>query len=213
VIAERSVASDLTVCGVPQVVLASASPIRATLLRNAGIPIVAEPAYVDEDDAKRALKAAGAAVTSAAEALAELKAQKLSQRYRSALVIGADQILECDGEWLDKPTDLTRARAQLLALRNRDHHLISAVVVVHDGVCIWHYTDSARLRMRAFSEAFLENYLVLVGTAACASVGGYQLEGLGVQLIEKIDGDFFTILGLPLLPLLHFLRHHSVLRE
>jgi len=207
------VASDLTVCGVPQVVLASASPIRATLLRNAGIPIVAEPAYVDEDDAKRALKAAGAAVTSAAEALAELKAQKLSQRYRSALVIGADQILECDGEWLDKPTDLTRARAQLLALRNRDHHLISAVVVVHDGVRIWHYTDSARLRMRAFSEAFLENYLVLVGTAACASVGGYQLEGLGVQLIEKIDGDFFTILGLPLLPLLHFLRHHSVLRE
>jgi septum formation protein len=126
-------------------------------------------------------------------------------------VLGADQMLECDGTWFDKPADRDAARAQLLALRGRRHHLVSAAVLALDGERIWHQADRAELVMRDFSTDFLERYLELAGEAACASVGAYQLEGVGAQLFSRVRGDFFTILGLPLLPVLAILRQHGML--
>ncbi|HXQ65269.1 MAG TPA: Maf family protein [Alphaproteobacteria bacterium] len=196
--------------GAPAVVLASASSTRAMLLRNAGVPCLADAAAIDEEEAKGALKATGAETGSAAEALAELKAQKVSRRHGGALVVGADQILECAGTWFDKPAGLDEARAHLKALRGREHELVSALAVVRDGARLWHHVDRARLKMRAFSDAFIESYLAALGPRACGSVGAYQLEGLGAQLFERVEGDYFTILGLPLLPLLAFLRNHGV---
>ncbi|MFI4987527.1 MAG: Maf family protein [Alphaproteobacteria bacterium] len=192
------------------VVLASASRTRAALLRNAGVACLAEAAGIDEEELKHSLRAAGASAAEAAETLAELKAMKLSRRHGGTLVIGADQMLACDDSWFDKPADLAAARTQLIALRGREHELVSAVVVVRDGTRLWHHVDKARLAMRSFSDVFLESYLAAAGEAACRSVGAYQLEGLGVQLFERIEGDYFTILGLPLLPLLAFLRNHGV---
>jgi septum formation protein len=193
----------------PGVILASASRVRRALLQNAGVACLAEAARVDEEEIKRTLLAARAEASEAAETLAELKARKISQSRPGALVIGADQILECGGRWFDKPADLAEAGAHLKALRGRDHTLISAVVVVRDGARLWHHADRARLHMRALSDAFIERYLEALGPRVCDSVGAYQLEGLGVQLFERIEGDYFTILGLPLLPLLDFLRHHG----
>jgi hypothetical protein len=127
------------------------------------------------------------------------------------LVIGADQVLECDGVLFDKPVDLAAARAQLLALRGRTHRLVSAVVLARDGQRAWHHVDRADLTMRDFSAGFLDHYLESSGDAVLSSVGAYQLEGRGVQLFVRIDGDYFSILGLPLLPLLDILREQGVL--
>jgi septum formation protein len=192
-------------------VLASGSATRAALLRAAGLAIQVDPAAVDEDEAKAALKGSRAAAPAAAEALAELKAQRVSRRRPGALVLGCDQLLECDGAWFDKPADRSAARRQLLALRGRGHSLHSAAVAVRDGGRVWHHVGTARLAMRAFSEAFLDGYLERAGDAVLGSVGAYQLEGLGAQLFARVEGDWFTILGLPLLPLLDFLRDHRVL--
>jgi septum formation protein len=194
----------------PIVVLASASRTRAALLHKAGVPCLAEAAGIDEDEIKRALRGEGASTAEAAETLAELKAAKLSRRHPGALVIGADQMLECGGVWFDKPPDREHARAHLVALRGKSHELVSAVVVTRDGTRLWHHVDRARLHMRDFSDTFLEAYLERIGPAACESVGAYQLEGLGAQLFSRVEGDYFTVLGLPLLPLLDFLRNHGV---
>jgi septum formation protein len=129
-----------------------------------------------------------------------------------ALVIGADQMLDCAGEWFDKPADLAAARRQLLALRGREHRLLNSLVVAHGGARRWHFADHAVITVRPFSEAFLDDYLAVAGTDVLHSVGGYQLEGLGSQLFDTVEGDFFSILGLPLLPLLAFLREHGVLK-
>lgn len=199
--------------GVPQVILASASPARRSLLENAGVPFEAQAAPVDENDVKQALKAEGAPVAAVAETLAELKALHISRRSPTALVIGADQILECEGVWFDKPVDLAAARAQLQALSGKTHTLLASVCVVRGGERLWHHNASARLQMREVSEAFLDGYMNSVGEAALVSVGAYQLEGLGAQLFARVQGDYFTILGLPLLPLLDFLRNHGVLQR
>ncbi|MEE8535449.1 MAG: Maf family protein [Kiloniellales bacterium] len=196
--------------GTPPVVLASASPSRAALLRQAGVPVVIELARVDEGEVKTALAAEGADASLAAEALAELKAQKISRRHGSALVIGADQILDCDGVWHDKPEDLDQAARQLRALAGRTHRLVSAVCVVRQGTRIWHRVEEARLTVRPLGDRFIADYLAAVGPAALSSVGAYQLEGLGAQLFARIEGDYFTILGLPLLPLMDVLRNHGV---
>ncbi len=196
--------------GTPPVVLASASPSRAALLRQAGVPVVIEPARVDEGEVKTALAAEGADASLAAEALAELKAQRISRRHGSALVIGADQILDCDGVWHDKPEDLDQAARQLRALAGRTHRLVSAVCVVRQGTRIWHRVEEARLTVRPLGDRFIADYLAAVGPAALSSVGAYQLEGLGAQLFARIEGDYFTILGLPLLPLMDVLRNHGV---
>jgi septum formation protein len=193
----------------PALVLASASAVRAALLRNAGVPYRSEAAAIDETELKRALRAEGARTAEAAETLAELKALKVSHRHPGALVIGADQMLECGGEWFDKPADRDHARAHLIALRGKTHTLVSAAVVARDGALLWHHVGEARLAMRDFSDRFLDFYMERAGEAACGSVGAYQLEGLGAQLFARIEGDYFTILGLPLLPLLDFLRSNG----
>ena len=195
----------------PHLILASASPSRAAVMRQAGLAALSEPARVDETEVKTALRADGAEAAEIAEALAELKAQKVSRRRPGAYVVGADQMLECDGAWLDKPTDLAEAARHLQSLSGRTHKLVSAVCVVRDGERLWHHVAEARLSMRPLSEDFIAAYLAAVGPAALASVGAYQLEGLGAQLFSRVEGDYFTILGLPLLPLMDFLRNHGVL--
>ena len=191
--------------------LASASPTRKRLLEAAGIPVIAEPAAVDEAEIKSAFHADRRGADDCALALAEAKAQRVSARHPSALVVGADQMLDCGGTWFDKPADLRHARAHLQALRGRRHRLISAVAVLRGGARLWHTVDQAELAMRSFSDEFLHRYLAAAGADALHSVGAYQLEGIGAQLFATVDGDFFTILGLPLLPLLDFLRGHGAL--
>jgi septum formation protein len=193
------------------VVLASASPARAALLRAAGIPILVDVAAIDEAEVKSSLLAARAEPAAVAEALAELKAQRVSRRHAGNLVIGADQVLECEGVLFDKPANMAAARSQLLALRGRRHQLVSAAVLVRDGQRLWHHVARADLTMREFSTDFLDRYLRSAGGATLSSVGAYQLEGVGAQLFGSVDGDYFTILGLPLLPLLGILREHGVL--
>ena len=197
----------------PVLVLASGSRTRAAMLEQAGISAVLDKPLVDEDEVKAAGRAEGVSADIVAEALAELKAQRITRRHPGALVVGADQMLECEGRWFDKPADRAAARAQLLDLRGKTHRLVSCAVVVRDGERMWHKIDSARLTMRNFSEAFLDDYLDHVGDDVLHSVGAYQLEGLGAQLFHRVEGDFFTILGLPLLPLLGFLRVHGVGKE
>lgn len=189
----------------PVLWLASASPARAALLRNAGIDARIEPAGIDEDEVKAALRAQGASAAEAAQTLAELKAMQVSRRHAGALVVGADQMLTCEDAWYDKPADLTDARRQLRALRGKRHELLSAACAVRDGTRLWHHVELARLWMRDFSEEFLDAYLKAEDDAPNL-VGAYRIEGRGVQLFARVEGDYFGILGLPLLPLLDFLR-------
>ncbi|MES1150441.1 MAG: Maf family protein [Dongia sp.] len=193
------------------VILASASRIRATMLQAAGVPVEVVPARVDESELKIALRGQGAEPADVAVALAELKALQISRSRPGRLVLGADQMLDCDGAWLDKPENRDAAREQLLALRGRKHRLTSAAVLARDGARIWHHAAAARLTMRGFTDAFLDGYLAEAGEAVLGSVGAYQLEGLGAQMFERIEGDYFVILGLPLLPVLDILREQSVL--
>lgn len=198
---------------IPAVVLASASRTRAGMLERAGVAVTCDAAAVDEEEVKRSLRADGAPVEAVAEALAGMKAHRVARRHPDALVIGADQMLECEGAWFDKPDGRAAARAQLLALRDRTHRLVSAAVVVRNGERLWHATAAATLRVRPFSDRFLDAYLDTVGDAVLHSVGAYQIEGMGVQLFSRVEGDVFTILGLPLLPMLGFLRAHGVVTE
>jgi septum formation protein len=191
-------------------ILASGSAVRARLLTEAGVAFAREAPAIDEGQIKAALKAEGADAAMAAETLAELKAQRVSRRHPEALVIGADQILDCGGVWFDKPADMAGAHAALLALRGRSHVLIASVAAVRGGSRLWHRNERATLLMREFSDDFLDAYLAAAGDAVLHSVGAYQLEGLGAQLFARIDGDYFSVLGLPLLPLLDFLRNHGV---
>lgn len=193
------------------IILASASGARRTMLEAAGVALAVDVAAVDEDAVKQSLALETRSPMRVAETLAELKAVRVSARHPGQLVIGADQMLDYDGRWFDKPRTLAEAREQLLTLRHRTHRLTSSVVAVRDGRRLWYHTEHALLAMRNFSEAFLDRYLEQVGAAALSSVGAYQLEGLGAQLFLKVDGDFFTVLGLPLLPLLDFLRENGEL--
>ncbi len=191
-------------------ILASASPSRRQMLHNAGLAFEVAPAGVDEDEVKRSLAAERAGGRDIATTLAELKAVAVSRRRPEALVIGADSTLACEGTLFDKPPTLAAARSQLQALRGRTHELVSAAVVARGGARIWQETRAGRLTMRPFSDAFLDAYLARTGEAICGSVGAYHLEGLGAHLFSRIDGDYFTILGLPLLPLLVFLADHGI---
>lgn len=191
------------------VILASKSAARTSVLKGAGVPFETAVSGVDEDSVKTALLAEGQDARAIAEALAELKAVKIS-RGRSGLVIGADQTLEFEGGLYDKAETLEAARARLKMLRAKPHQLHSAVVVAKDGAPIWRELVSATLTMRDFSDAFLEDYLANEGVEALGSVGCYRLEGPGAQLFSRIEGDYFTILGLPLMGLLELLRNHGV---
>ena len=190
-------------------VLASRSKARQSLLADAGIPIETVPADLDE----RALEAGvnSAAPGAIAAHLARAKASTVAKASPGRLTLGADQVLALGAECFAKPADRAAARAQLRALRGRTHELHSAIAFVKDAKVLFEYVGVARLTMRSFSEQFLDLYLDAAGEAATASVGGYQLEGLGVQLFERVDGDYFTVLGLPLLQVLDFLRREGCL--
>lgn len=194
----------------PRLILASASPSRRQLLLSAGLAFDVEPSGVDEDEATRSLLAQRASPQDIAEALAEMKALRVSRRNGAAMVVGCDSTLACNGRLFDKPATLEAARKQLLALSGQTHELCSSVVVAQGGVRLWHWNERARLTMRQLSEPFVDAYLARAGEAVLASVGAYQLEALGAHLFSRVDGDYFTILGLPLLPLLSFLAGHGI---
>jgi septum formation protein len=196
--------------GSGRLVLASASAARAAMLEAAGLVFERRAAAVDEAEMKAAMRAEGADAEATALALAELKAGRVSDGVPGAFVIGADQMLVEGGRWLDKPGSRAAAALQLRSLRGKSHRLVSAAAVFRDGQRLWGTVDRATLLMRDFSDSFLERYLDAAGPAVTGSVGAYQLEGLGAQLFRRVDGDYFTVLGLPLLPLLDFLRGHDI---
>lgn len=192
-------------------ILASASSSRAALLRQAGLQFDAIPAYVDEAALKESAKAEGWTAAETALALAELKAQRISAKAPGTLVIGADQLLTCGEEWFDKPGNLETAAGHLRRLAGRTHTLETAICVYLSGSMVWHHLAAPRLTMRPLPPGFIADYLAAEGEAVCGSVGAYRLEALGAQLFDRIEGDFFTILGLPLLALLGYLRQAGVL--
>lgn len=186
-------------------VLASASPTRAMLMSRAGLDFAVEAARLDEEAIRESLLSEGASARDIADSLAGMKAQRVSSRHPGALVIGSDQVLALGERVLGKAATMDDARDQLLQLRGRSHRLLSAVVVCQDGVPLWRHVGEARLVMREFSQDWLELYLVRNADAALGSVGAYRIEEEGVRLFSQIEGDYFTILGLPMLPLLSWL--------
>ena len=189
-----------------KLVLASASPFRRALLKNAGIDFEAQAADIDERAVEAPLLKSGVSPEDAALVLALAKATNVGGERPGALVIGSDQTLSLGDEIFHKPADMEGARRHLLKLSGKTHQLNSAVVIVRDGETLWQHVGIASLTMRSLEPGYIGRYLSRVGEAALTSVGAYQLEGMGVQLFEKIDGDYFTIIGLPMLPLLSALR-------
>lgn len=200
----------------PVLVLASSSATRRALLTRAGLTFEALPAAVDEAALKEACQAEAIPAEDAAIILAEAKAERIARRVPDALVIGGDQLLVCkmeDGRerWFDKPADMDAARAQLQALRGKTHRLVTATVAWRNGARIWQDVTTPRMTMRNFSDAFLDSYLAAEGEVLLGSVGAYRLEAMGVHLFSRVEGEHSAILGLPLIPLLGFLRGHGVI--
>lgn len=193
------------------IILASKSPFRAALLKNAGVVFTTEAARIDERSLEAPLYDSGVTPEDVALVLAEAKALDVSERNPNALVIGSDQTLSLGDEVLHKPADMEAARRQLLKLSGETHHLNSAVVLARGGSTLWRHVSVARMTLRVLDPGFVGRHLARVGDAALQSVGAYQFEGEGVQLFEKVDGDYFTIVGLPLLPLLAELRREGAI--
>ncbi|WP_208976001.1 Maf family protein [Pseudovibrio exalbescens] len=189
-----------------ELILASGSAVRASLLKNAGLSFEVDPAKVDERALEEPMLQGGASPSEIAQELARAKALDVSAHRPGKLVIGADQVLDFEGQRLTKPENLEAARRQLVAFSGKVHSLHSAVCVAHDGQVVWETISTAELSVRELSSAFLDEYIDRAGEKILSSVGAYQLESLGVQLFDRIEGDYFTVLGLPLLPLLDFLR-------
>jgi len=194
-----------------RLILASASTSRRALLAAAGLSFAVQPAPIDEAAAKRSARASGATAAEAALLLADLKARHVAQAAPDAMVIGADQILVCDGAWFDKPPDIAAAREQLRTLRGRSHELATAVVCQAGQTRVWHHIAQPHLTMRDASDAFIDAYLQAEGDDVTGTVGAYRLEGRGAHLFIRVKGEHSAVLGLPLLPLLAFLRQHGVL--
>ncbi len=194
-----------------ELILASKSPFRSALLKNAGIAFSTASAEVDERAVEAPLYETGATPEEVAQVLAEAKALDVSEKNPGAVVIGCDQTLSLGDKIFHKPADMEAARRQLLKFSGMTHQLNSAVVLAKDGKTLWRHVSIARMTMRDLDPGFVGRYLGRVGDAALSSVGAYQVEGPGIQLFEKIDGDYFTIVGLPLLPLLDELRKEKLI--
>ncbi len=192
-------------------VLASGSASRRRVLAAVGVPFAAIPAQIDEDARKDKLLSQGLPLQAVADALAQAKAEHVSGLHPDALVLGADQTLLFEGELISKCPDVPAARALLQRLRGKEHKLVSALVLVRGGAVLWRHAAHASLAMRAFSDVFLDAYLSTEGEGILGCVGCYKLEGLGAQLFERVEGDYFSILGLPLQPLLAELRRQGVI--
>ena len=194
-----------------KLVLASKSPFRSALLKNTGIEFSTASADIDERAVEAPLYKTGATPEEVAQVLAEAKALDVSEKNPGAVVIGCDQTLSLGDEIFHKPADMEAARRQLLKFSGKTHQLNSAVVLVKDGKTLWRHVSIARMTMRDLDPGFVGRYLGRVGDVALSSVGAYQVEGPGIQLFDKIEGDYFTIVGLPLLPLLAELRKEKLI--
>ena len=194
-----------------RLVLASASASRQTLLRAAGVDFLVAPADIDEPALMRGLVARGADGRAVAEALAEQKAAAVSRQRPGEIVLGGDSVLEFESEILGKCRDLAALRILLSRMSGRTHHLISSAALARDGAILWRHTSLARMTARPLSDAFIDAYLAREGEKLLSSVGGYHFEGFGAQLFEKTEGDYFSILGLPLLEVLAALRAQGLL--
>jgi septum formation protein len=195
------------------IVLASGSATRLAILRSAGLSFLSDPANVDESAIKIDCAACSLDAAATAQRLAIAKAEAVAPRHAGSIVLGADQMLSCDGKWFDKPSDRMAAATQIMQLSGKTHQLISAICAIRDETLLWTATQTAEMTMRPLSGAFIESYLDQEDDLVLNSVGGYRIEGRGVQLFSDIQGDYFTILGLPLLPLLSFLRERGVLHQ
>ena len=196
----------------PRIILASGSAIRRQILDGAGIDFEVIVKPVDEGAIKTAMLADGYKPRDIADALAEAKARRVSQ-METGFVIGADQIMVMDGQIFDKPVDLEDARQRLVNMRGKTHYLVGGVVVCENGQPVWRHASQTKLTMRDFSDDFLDQYLADEAEFVCKSVGAYRFEGPGAQLFSHVDGDFFSILGLSLLPLLDFLRMRGAIQS
>tara|TARA_B100000674_G_C37953432_1_gene968391 strand:+ start:915 stop:1520 length:606 start_codon:yes stop_codon:yes gene_type:complete len=194
-------------------ILASESKSRATILEHAGVDFCCVPSFCDEKKIKLTLKRTNTPTKTIARKLAEAKANLVSKKHPDLYVLAADQILECNGAAYDKPKNLEQARQHLLDLRGKSHFLYTATVIYKSSKCVWQNHEKLEMQMRHYSNDFIDEYLRTLGPSVCESVGAYKLEGLGVQFFEKVNGDYFSILGLPLLPLLNYLRQIGLLKE
>lgn len=196
----------------PDVILASTSAARNRLLKNAGVSFHTIASGIDEAAIKRERKLDDQGPREVAEALATAKALNVAREHPDTMVIGSDQLLVCNDEWFDRPIGIDAARKQLERLSGQVHQLVNATVIIKNSAAIWNHQNTINVKMHELNSDLIEKYLSKEGGAACESVGAYKLEGHGAQLLAQVDGDFFSILGLPLLPLLGFLREQDILR-
>lgn len=198
---------------VSPIILASASSARRQMLAQAGITFKTRVARIDEESVKSSLMAEKALPKDIADTLAEMKAARVASQNPGAVVIGSDQVLDLDGLVLSKPVNLAQARAQLVQLRNRQHKLISAAVIYQNNIPIWRHAGETTLWMRDFSDLYLDQYLERTGAELFQTVGGYKLESEGVRLFSRIQGDYFNVLGMPLVEILNYLSASGIIEE
>ena len=196
----------------PDIILASKSKSRQSLLAGAGVHCICHPANIDEDAVKQNLQKTGASAIDLARRLSHDKALWVSAQFPNDYVIGGDQTLDCDGRWFDKPTSIEDARQHLQTFRNKTHTLQSGICVAKGGTILWDTVQGVDMVARDYSDDFIEDYLQTLGDEVLETVGAYKLEGMGAQLFTHVKGDYFTVLGIPMLSLLTYLRSIDVIK-